>query len=349
MCGAAGDSLDWNDVNGDFSIAGTASVTRENGAGKSGKSANGVQVVHLPRIRRVSHRAVVRVPNSEGVIHRRNLVVDRCVKDPVATTNDRLVVAEWIPRGRDSRAKIFFVCVQRSVLRVKLIAKAEIQGQIGPDLPRVLKVARRERPCVIRVNWIAKALLENDRDAKRSRLQRSYTGTRQLRANRTSRQRTKHETPREERVRFRMVAAKQLGTSEFESMVPANQREVVRDFISARNAGFGQKDVRSQIIHKAWDLESGFPRFVRNYASVIEVKLQPEFVLSGGAELMIKSGQNVVVIGAYRAARRKARERLYVGIFLAVMPIPVSDAYLVRIAESVIEPPRRQVLSGVVR
>jgi hypothetical protein len=51
-----------------------------------------------------------------------------------------------------------------------------------------------------------------------------------------------------------MVAAKQLGTSEFESVVPADQREVVRDFISARNTGFGQKDVRSQIIHKAGDL-----------------------------------------------------------------------------------------------
>ena len=88
-----------------------------------------------------------------------------------------------------------------------------------------------------------------------------------------------------------MVAAKQLGTSEFESMVPANQREVVRDFISARNAGFRQKDVRSQVIHKAGDLQSGFPRFVGNYAGVIEVKLQPEFVLSGGAELMIKAAK----------------------------------------------------------
>src|SRR5580692_1071110 len=146
-----------------------------------------------------------------------------------------------------------------------------------------------------------------------------------------------------------MVAAKQLGTPEFESMVPANQRKVVRDFISARNAGFGQKDVGSQIIHKAGDLESGFPRFVWNDPGVVVVKLQPEFVLRRGAELMIKSGQNVVVIGANRTAGRKARERLHVRIFLAIMPIPVSDANLVRIAESVIEPPRRQVLSGVVR
>src|SRR5580704_7454820 len=108
-------------------------------------------------------------------------------------------------------------------------------------------------------------------------------------------------------MRFGMIAAKQLGTSEFESMVPANQREVVREFVSARNTGFGQEDVRSQIIHKAGDLQSGFPGFVRYDPGVVVVKLQPKFILSGGAELMVIGGQNVIVIGANRTARRKAR------------------------------------------
>ena len=70
-------------------------------------------------------------------------------------------------------------------------------------------------------------------------------------------------------MRFRMVATKQLGTSEFQGVVPADQREVVRNFISARNAEFGQKDARSQIIHNTGDLQSGFPRFVRNDGGVV--------------------------------------------------------------------------------
>ncbi len=150
-------------------------------------------------------------------------------------------------------------------------------------------------------------------------------------------------------MRFRMVAANQLGTSEFESMVTADQRKVVSNLISAANGALGQKDVRSQVIHKAGNLQSGLSGFVRNDVEVVIVKLQAEFVLSCGAELMVKSGQNVVVIGFDRAACRKARQRLHVGILLPIVSISVGDSYLVRIAESVIEPPGRQVFPGVVR
>src|SRR5258708_2385277 len=150
-------------------------------------------------------------------------------------------------------------------------------------------------------------------------------------------------------MRFRMVAADQLGTTEFEGMVPADEREIVSNLISAADGALRQKDVRSQVIHKAGDLQSGFSGFVRNDVEVVIVKLQAEFVLSCGAELMVKSGQNIVVVSFDRAACRKARQRLHVGILLVIVSVSVSHANLVRITETMIEPSGPQVLAGVVR
>src|SRR5258708_53575 len=150
-------------------------------------------------------------------------------------------------------------------------------------------------------------------------------------------------------MRFRMVAADQLGTTEFECMVPADEREIVSNLISAANGALGQKDVGSQVIHKAGDLQSGLPGFVWNDMEEVIVKLQAQFVLSCGAELMVKGGQNVVIIGFDRAACRKARQRLHVGILLVIVSVSVSHANLVRITAPIIEPSGPQVLAGVVR
>ncbi len=82
---------------------------------------------------------------------------------------------------------------------------------------------------------------------------------------------------------------------------------------------------------------------------VVIVKLQAEFVLRRGAELMVKSGQDVVVVSFDRAACRKAREGLHIGILLVIVSVSVGQVNLVRITETMIEPPGPQVLPGVVR
>src|SRR5208282_3952482 len=201
---AAGHSRDRNDIDRDFSVARAASVTREK-AERSGHSTDGVQVIHLACRRRVTYRAFIRVQDSQGVINIRNLCVDWCVKDPIPAANHRLVIFKRIPSEGDSGAKVLLVGIQRSELRVKFIAQTVVQSETRSDLPRILPVSRRERPCVVGIGGIAKSLLENLREAKGCRLQR--INGREQRRNKVSGERAKDEAAREEGMRFRMIAA----------------------------------------------------------------------------------------------------------------------------------------------
>src|SRR5260370_61469 len=131
---ATGHPCKRNDIDGDLAIAGTAAVTGEKPE-SSGKPADGVQIVHLTGLRRVTNRAVVRVPNSERIINSWNLVADCRVKDPGPATNHGLGIFEGIPGKGHTGAKILLVGIQRSVLRVKFVAKSVVQREIRLDGP----------------------------------------------------------------------------------------------------------------------------------------------------------------------------------------------------------------------
>ncbi len=245
-------------------------------------------------LRRVTHRAVVRVANSEGVINSRNLVVDCRVKDPVAAAKHGLVIFERVPGEGHPGAKILLVGGQRSVLRVQFVAKTIVELEIGLDGPGILPVNRCPRSCVIGVDGIAETLLENLWESKRGRLQGAQAG--KLGRQQNSGERAEHKPAREKSMRFRMIAAKQLVAPELHGVMAADEREVVRYFVSPGNREAGHKDVRSQVIRKTRNLKSDFPGFVGNDVQGGVIKLQAGFVLSRGTELMVPSGQNIVVI-----------------------------------------------------
>src|SRR5580692_4145332 len=145
-----------------------------------------------------------------------------------------------------------------------------------------------------------------------------------------------------------MVAAKQLGPTEFHRVVAADQSEIVTYFIPADDGEIWQEDVRSEIIHKSGDLKSRLPGLVRNHVQGGVIELQEGFVLGRGAELMVPSSEGVVVIVVDRTSGRKPRERLHVRVLLEIVPKSVGKSDLVRVAESMVEPAGHQVLPGVV-
>src|SRR5208282_2175400 len=131
----------------------------------------------------------------------------------------------------------------------------------------------------------------------------STTGISEARADQASGQRAEDESPGEEGVRRRAVAAKQFGATEFNGVVAFDNREIVGNFKPAAERILGEKDVGPNIVDKSGNLQTRLSGGVGVNMEEIVVVLKTKFVLFGGAELMIPGSQPIVVIIARGAAR----------------------------------------------
>src|SRR5215469_11913725 len=170
----------------------------------------------------------------------------------------------------------------------------------------------------------------------------------QARAQRDARQCAEDKTARKERVRLRMVATEQFGTTKLHGVVAAGKCKVVRNLGAPRDCEIRQEDVSSQIVGKTEYLQPHLPRLIWDNVETVVVPLRPEIVLSVGGELVEPPRLDVVVIVVDRTAGRKACQGLHIGIFLEVMTIPVTEIKLVVFAKSMVQSSGGKVLPRVV-
>src|ERR1700723_2051539 len=117
----------------------------------------------------------------------------------------------------------------------------------------------------------------------------------------------------------------------------ANQREVVREFIAPQDGEVGEKNVRSQVIDKAWNLKTRLSRFIRNHVEVVVIPLHAGLILCGWGELVIPADLEIVVVGVNRTARRESSQGLHVGRLFEIVSISVGYGKLIIRFKTVIE------------
>src|SRR5580704_628643 len=69
-----------------------------------------------------------------------NLCVNRGIKNTVTSADDRFVIIEGIPGKGNARSKVLLGSIQRTVLRIELVAQTVIHCEIRPELPSVLQI-----------------------------------------------------------------------------------------------------------------------------------------------------------------------------------------------------------------
>ena len=202
--------------------------------------------IRTSRYAQDGHQGVGNLPGSIHVAERlydiRNLRIHGRIENPITAADHGLLIIRGIPGKRNPGRKVLLVCIERAILRIQFVAQAVVQGEIGPDSPRVLPVSRRERP-VLSVVGIAKALLIEGRQANSPRLQRadgSRSGGREIACDRLfqtgaeqiPRQIQELETSREECVGGGVISANQLVEAHPHGMVAANEAEVVGQLVA---------------------------------------------------------------------------------------------------------------------
>src|SRR6185437_17176599 len=120
---------------------------------------------------------------------------------------------------------------------------------------------------------------------------------------------TKNKAPREKCVRLGVVAAEKFGAAELHGVMPADERDVVGEFVAAQDGQAGQEDVSAQIVRKTGNLQANFSRFVGDHIEALIVPLNACFILGGWTELPIPGTEHGAVVRVSGTARRETGER----------------------------------------
>src|SRR5438270_11476111 len=94
-----------------------------------------------------------------------------------------------------------------------------------------------------------------------------------------------------------MIAAKKFFASPFHGVVAADEREVVRDFITAGHGEIRNEDAGVKNIDETWNLQTYLSRRVGDDVEGGGVKLKAQLILRGRSEHVILSSNYVVVVG----------------------------------------------------
>src|SRR6266704_33912 len=182
------------------------------------------------------------IDEPQSLHHVGDLPIDGRVEDSVPAADHRLVVVERIPGKGDARREVVFVRVERTVLRVDLIADAKVERKVWPEFPGVLPEAGAKGSGVV-IDRIGKTLLIELRQPQRNGLERveygrSHSGKSARRrhsqagAEERPRQTAEDEAPGEKGMRLAMISSIEKVATHLHGMVPADHREVVRRFVT---------------------------------------------------------------------------------------------------------------------
>src|SRR5579862_3662853 len=293
-------------INRNLPVARAGAVTGDYGYLELREPANGAEVRDLAGSRLVLDRRLIAVHNSQAQIDIGDLGVHRSEENSVPTPDHCLVILKGVPREGNSRSKILGVRRQRKKLRVQFIAQTIVEGELGGHFPRVLRVKRRERPGVIRVCRISETLLGNLRQTKRRRLQGVDGGSGKLWTDQKAGKRPEHKAAREKSVRFGVIAAEYLVAAELKGVTAADDREIVRKFVTAQDGKVGYENIRSQVVDEAWNLQPHFSRLIRNYVKAFVIPLHTGFVLCDCTELAVPGGLQIAIVGVGRTPGRES-------------------------------------------
>ena len=150
-------------------------------------------------------------------------------------------------------------------------------------------------------------------------------------------------------MRFGVIAAKQRRSPEHKSVPAMDDREVVREFITAQDGDAGKENTGSQIIDEPGNLQSDLAGFVGDDIKAVVIPLHSKFILSVWIELVIPRSLQRTVIRMSRTARREGSQRLHIRRLFQIMSVPVSKRKLIPEVEVMIEPAGSEILSCVVR
>src|SRR6266446_10895203 len=186
------------------------------------------------------------IDEPQSLHHVGDLSIDRRVEDSVPAADHRLVVVEGIPSKGDAGREVVFVRVERTVLRVDLIADAKVERKVWPEFPGVLPEAGTKGSRVV-IDWIVETLLVELRQPQRNGLERVEHGRThsgksagcrrrcQAGAEEPPRQAAEDEAPGEKGMRLAMISSIEKVATHLHGVVAADHREVVRRFVTTRD------------------------------------------------------------------------------------------------------------------